>query len=91
VPERHTLDSYDVLSADSVRWCAANAVIAALSKNSVRLAIAMSVSALKRSSANAKAHPAQNQDDLSTTLRNACPTAKARQLSTMIWNRRSLR
>jgi hypothetical protein len=33
----------------------------------------------------------QNQDDLSTTLRNARPLAKARQLSTMIWNRRSLR
>jgi hypothetical protein len=28
--------------------------------------------------------PAQNQDDLSTTLRNARPAAKARQLSTMI-------
>jgi hypothetical protein len=35
--------------------------------------------------------PAQNQDDLSTTLRNARPAANARQLSTMIWNRRSLR
>jgi len=34
---------------------------------------------------------AQNQDDLSTTLRNARPAAKARQLSAMIWNRRSLR
>jgi hypothetical protein len=33
----------------------------------------------------------QNQDDLSTTLRNARPAANARQLSTMIWNRRSLR
>src|SRR5262249_52697062 len=35
--------------------------------------------------------PPQNQDDLSTTLRNERPAAKARQLSTMIWNRLSLR
>jgi hypothetical protein len=34
--------------------------------------------------------PDQNQDDLSTILRSARPPAKARQLSTMIWNRRSL-
>ena len=43
------------------------------------------------SHASAFSDPPQNQDDLSTTLRNARPSAKARQLSTMIWNRRSLR
>jgi hypothetical protein len=33
--DRHMVDSYDVaLSTNSMKWCAANAVIAALPKNS---------------------------------------------------------
>ena len=38
--DRHMVDSYDVsLSTNSIKWCAANAVIAALPKNSAQYTI----------------------------------------------------